>query len=113
MDIKISVVAEHILIYASEFLGQRRYTSFSGLFPLLSRSALPLARVEDLSQAIESENFTVHSTIQFAGWLQLPLVPTPSLKHEASNGCRIIFSLIFLSVLNYALNFINIINDNM
>ncbi|XP_051136216.1 light-induced protein, chloroplastic-like [Andrographis paniculata] len=44
------------------------YTTFSGLFPLLSRSAnLPLVKVEEISQTIDSENFTVQNSVQFAG----------------------------------------------
>ncbi|KAI5330817.1 PREDICTED: fibrillin [Prunus dulcis] len=43
------------------------YTSFAGLFPLLSRGTLPLVKVEEVSQTIDSENFTVQNSVQFAG----------------------------------------------
>ncbi|KAK7832056.1 plastid-lipid-associated protein [Quercus suber] len=44
-----------------------RYTSLVGLFPLLSRGALPLVTVEEISQIIDSENVTVQNIVQFAG----------------------------------------------
>ncbi|XP_041023322.1 plastid-lipid-associated protein, chloroplastic-like [Juglans microcarpa x Juglans regia] len=43
------------------------YTSFAGLFPLLARGTLPLVKVEEISQTIDSENFTVQNSVQFAG----------------------------------------------
>ncbi|KAL9320784.1 hypothetical protein ACSQ67_012623 [Phaseolus vulgaris] len=43
------------------------YTSFAGLFPLLSSGTLPLVKVEEISQTIDSENFTVQNSVQFAG----------------------------------------------
>ncbi|KAA8520156.1 hypothetical protein F0562_014412 [Nyssa sinensis] len=43
------------------------YTSFSGLFPLLSRGTPPLVKVEEISQTIDSENFTVQNSVLFAG----------------------------------------------
>ncbi|KAK4360899.1 hypothetical protein RND71_019851 [Anisodus tanguticus] len=43
------------------------YTSFSGLFPLLSRGTLPLVRVEEISQTIDSETFSVQNSVVFAG----------------------------------------------
>ncbi|KAK9935941.1 hypothetical protein M0R45_012814 [Rubus argutus] len=43
------------------------YTSFAGLFPLLSRGTLPLVKVDEISQTIDSENFTVENSVRFAG----------------------------------------------
>ncbi|XP_043688510.1 plastid-lipid-associated protein, chloroplastic-like [Telopea speciosissima] len=43
------------------------YTSFSGLFPLFSRGTLPLVKVEEISQTIDSDNFTVQNSVQFSG----------------------------------------------
>ncbi|XP_050370131.1 plastid-lipid-associated protein, chloroplastic-like [Argentina anserina] len=43
------------------------YTSFAGLFPILSRGTLPLVKVDEISQTIDSENFTVENSVQFAG----------------------------------------------
>ncbi|XAR54704.1 hypothetical protein NMG60_11029961 [Bertholletia excelsa] len=42
-----------------------RYTSFAGLFPLLSRT-LPLVKVEEVSQIIDSLNFAVHNSVLFS-----------------------------------------------
>ncbi|CAI0467700.1 unnamed protein product [Linum tenue] len=42
------------------------YTSFPGLFPLLSRGTPPLVTVEEISQTIDSENFTVQNSVRFA-----------------------------------------------
>ncbi|KAK4748098.1 hypothetical protein SAY87_014684 [Trapa incisa] len=47
------------------------YTSFVGLFPLLSKDALPLAKVEQISQTFDSKNFTVENTFQFSGPLAI------------------------------------------
>ncbi|KAF6175262.1 hypothetical protein GIB67_030480 [Kingdonia uniflora] len=44
-----------------------QYTSFVGLFPLLTRGTLPLVKVEEISQTIDSENFTVQNSVQFTG----------------------------------------------
>ncbi|CAL0301136.1 unnamed protein product [Lupinus luteus] len=43
------------------------YTSFSGLFPLLSKATGPLISVAEISQTIDSENFAVQNSVQFAG----------------------------------------------
>ncbi|XP_042520755.1 plastid-lipid-associated protein, chloroplastic-like [Macadamia integrifolia] len=43
------------------------YTSFAGLFPLFSRGTLPLVKVEEISQTIDSENFTVQNSVKFSG----------------------------------------------
>ncbi|CAO2842473.1 unnamed protein product [Amaranthus hypochondriacus] len=59
------------------------YTSFSGLFPLLSQGRLPLVKVEEISQTIDSENFTVQNSVQFSG----PLATT-SLSTNASFEVR-------------------------
>ncbi|KAM1108657.1 hypothetical protein ACFXTH_005217 [Malus domestica] len=52
------------------------YTSFAGLFPLLSRGTLPLVKVEEISQTIDSENFTVQNSVQFAGPLATTSIST-------------------------------------
>ncbi|XP_062013565.1 plastid-lipid-associated protein, chloroplastic-like [Rosa rugosa] len=43
------------------------YTSFAGLFPLLSRGTLPLVKVDEVSQTIDSQNFTVENSVRFSG----------------------------------------------
>ncbi|XP_027363471.1 plastid-lipid-associated protein, chloroplastic-like [Abrus precatorius] len=52
------------------------YTSFVGLFPLLSRGTLPLVKVEEISQTIDSLNFTVQNSVQFAGPLATASIST-------------------------------------
>ncbi|GMY36766.1 plastid-lipid-associated protein, chloroplastic [Fagus crenata] len=52
------------------------YTSFSGLFPLLTRGTLPLVTVEEISQTIDSENLTVQNSVQFAGPLATTSIST-------------------------------------
>lgn len=44
-----------------------RYTSFAGLFPILSRGTLPLVKVAEISQTIDSDNFTVENSVRFSG----------------------------------------------
>lgn len=56
--------------------GVRRYTSFAGLFPLLSGGTLPLVKVEEISQTIDSQNFTVQNSVQFAGPLATTSIST-------------------------------------
>ncbi|KAK6154622.1 hypothetical protein DH2020_008870 [Rehmannia glutinosa] len=44
------------------------YTTCVGLFPLLSSDGvLPLVKIAELSQTIDSEEFTVQNSVQFAG----------------------------------------------
>ncbi|CAL9232965.1 unnamed protein product [Arabidopsis halleri] len=43
------------------------YTSFVGLFPLLSRRIEPLVKVDEISQTIDSDIFTVQNSVRFAG----------------------------------------------
>lgn len=43
------------------------YTSFSELYPLLAAGTLPLVKVKEISQKIDSETLTVENTVQFAG----------------------------------------------
>ncbi|TKY72206.1 Plastid-lipid-associated protein [Spatholobus suberectus] len=52
------------------------YTSFAALFPLLSRGTLPLVKVEEISQTIDSQNFTVQNSVQFAGPLATTSIST-------------------------------------
>jgi len=56
--------------------GFRRYTSFAGLFPLLSSGTLPLVKVEEISQTIDTLNFTVQNSVQFAGPLATTSIST-------------------------------------
>ncbi|KAK7848936.1 plastid-lipid-associated protein [Quercus suber] len=64
------------------------YTSFAGLFPLLSRGTLPLVTVEEISQIIDSENFTVQNIVQFAGPLATTSIST-SAKFEVRSPKRV------------------------
>ncbi|OIV91829.1 hypothetical protein TanjilG_17821 [Lupinus angustifolius] len=43
------------------------YTSFIGLFPLLSQVIAPLIRAGDISQTIDSETYAVQNSVQFVG----------------------------------------------
>jgi len=43
------------------------YTSFSELFPLLATGTLPLLKVQEISQKIDSETLTVENSVQLAG----------------------------------------------
>lgn len=53
------------------------YTSFSQLFPLLGSGRLPaLVTVDEISQTIDSENFTVQNCIKFSGPLATTSVST-------------------------------------
>jgi len=61
-----------------------RHTSSAGLFPLLSWGSLPLVKVEEISQTIDSENFTVQNYVPFSAPLATTsLVPMPNLKSES------------------------------
>ncbi|XP_062161247.1 plastid-lipid-associated protein, chloroplastic-like [Alnus glutinosa] len=64
------------------------YTSFAGLFPLLSRGSLPLVKVEEISQTIDSENFTVQNSVQFAGPLATTSIST-NAKFEVRSPKRV------------------------
>jgi hypothetical protein len=64
------------------------YTSFSGLFPLLSRGTLPLVRVEEISQKIDSENFTVENSVLFTGPLATTSIST-NAKFEVRSPKRV------------------------
>ncbi|KAL6544712.1 prolyl aminopeptidase [Orobanche minor] len=66
-----------------------KYTSFANLFPLLSRSAsLPLVKLEEISQTIDSENFTVQNSVQFAGPLATTSIST-NAKFEVRSPKRV------------------------
>lgn len=67
---------------------QCRYTSFPGLFPLLSGGSFSLARVEEISQTIDSESFTVQNSIQFSGPLATTSFST-SAKFEIRSPKRV------------------------
>ncbi|XP_068645041.1 plastid-lipid-associated protein, chloroplastic [Aristolochia californica] len=63
------------------------YTSFSALLPLLGRG-LPLVKVEEISQTIDSENFTVQNSVQFAGPLATTSLTT-NAKFEVTSPKRV------------------------
>lgn len=66
-----------------------RYTSFSQLFPLLGFGNLPeLVKVEEISQTIDSENFTVQNCIKFSGPLATTSVAT-NAKFEIRSPKRV------------------------
>ncbi|XP_039823809.1 probable plastid-lipid-associated protein 2, chloroplastic [Panicum virgatum] len=65
------------------------YTSFSQLFPLLGSGRLPeLVKVEEISQTIDSENFTVQNCIKFSGPLATTSVST-NAKFEITSPKRV------------------------
>ncbi|XP_006661039.2 probable plastid-lipid-associated protein 2, chloroplastic [Oryza brachyantha] len=65
------------------------YTSFSQLFPLLGAASLPqLVKVEEISQTIDSENFTVQNCIKFSGPLATTSVST-NAKFEVRSPKRV------------------------
>ncbi|KAK7359832.1 hypothetical protein VNO77_01797 [Canavalia gladiata] len=64
------------------------YTSFAGLFPLLSRGTLPLVKVEEISQTIDSLNFTVQNSVRFAGPLTTTSIST-NAKFEVRSPKRV------------------------
>ncbi|KAK4487445.1 hypothetical protein RD792_005920 [Penstemon davidsonii] len=65
------------------------YTSFVGLFPLLSRGgALPLVKLEEISQTIDSENFTVQNSVLFSGPLATTAITT-NAKFEVRSPKRV------------------------
>ncbi|KAI3456502.1 hypothetical protein Pfo_013165 [Paulownia fortunei] len=65
------------------------YTSFVGLFPLLSRGrALPLVKIEEISQTIDSENFTVQNSVLFSGPLATTSIST-NAKFEVRSPRRV------------------------
>lgn len=64
------------------------YTSFSGLYPLLSSSTLPLVKVEELSQTIDSENLTVQNSVKFGGPLATTSLST-NAKFEVRSPKRV------------------------
>ncbi|RCV11157.1 hypothetical protein SETIT_2G164500v2 [Setaria italica] len=65
------------------------YTSFSQLFPLLGSGRLPeLVKVEEISQTIDSETFTVQNCIKFSGPLATTSVST-NAKFEIRSPKRV------------------------
>ncbi|CAA6661391.1 unnamed protein product [Spirodela intermedia] len=66
-----------------------RYTSFSGLLPLLATNRVPqLVKVEEISQTIDSESFTVQNSVRFAGPLATTSVST-NAKFEVRSPKRV------------------------
>lgn len=64
------------------------YTSFVGLFPLLSRGTFPLVKVEEISQIIDSETFTVQNSVQFSSPLATTSIST-NAKFEVRSPKRV------------------------
>ncbi|CAK8531342.1 unnamed protein product [Lathyrus sativus] len=64
------------------------YTSFAGLFPLLSSGLLPLLKVEEISQTIDSQSLTVQNSVQFAGPLTTTSIST-NAKFEIRSPNRL------------------------
>ncbi|KAK3132498.1 hypothetical protein QOZ80_6AG0522950 [Eleusine coracana subsp. coracana] len=65
------------------------YTSFSQLLPLLGSGRLPeIVKVEEISQIIDSENFTVQNCIKFSGPLATTSVST-NAKFEVRSPKRV------------------------
>ncbi|CAH8315302.1 unnamed protein product [Eruca vesicaria subsp. sativa] len=64
------------------------YTSFIGLFPLLSRGIVPLVKVDEISQTIDSDNFTVENSVLFAGPLATTSIST-NAKFEIRSPKRV------------------------
>ncbi|XVE51045.1 hypothetical protein DITRI_Ditri02bG0006900 [Diplodiscus trichospermus] len=64
------------------------YTSFPGLFPLLSRDQLELVKVEEISQTIDAESFTVQNSVQFIGPLASSSIST-NAKFEVRSPKRV------------------------
>ncbi|KAK8477889.1 hypothetical protein V6N11_020976 [Hibiscus sabdariffa] len=64
------------------------YTSFPGLFPLLSRGQFQLAKVEEISQTIDSESLTVQNSVQFSGPLASSSITT-NAKFEVRSPKRV------------------------
>ncbi|XP_057960538.1 light-induced protein, chloroplastic-like isoform X2 [Malania oleifera] len=73
---------------ALKFLGSCRYTSFAGLLPLMSRGTLPLVEVEEISETIDSETFTVQNSVQFSGPLTTTSV-SANAKFEPRSPQRV------------------------
>ncbi|XP_076912945.1 light-induced protein, chloroplastic-like, partial [Bidens hawaiensis] len=63
------------------------YTSFLALYPLLSRG-LPVVKVEEISQTIDSENFTVQNCVVFSG-LGSTTAITTNAKFEVRSPKRV------------------------
>lgn len=64
------------------------YTSFAALFPLLSRGSLPLVKLEEISQTIDSENFTVQNSVLFSGPYSTTSITT-NAKFEVRSPKRV------------------------
>ncbi|XP_010422246.1 PREDICTED: probable plastid-lipid-associated protein 1, chloroplastic [Camelina sativa] len=64
------------------------YTSFVGMFPLLSRRIEPLVKVDEISQTIDSDTFTVQNSVLFAGPFSTTSVST-NAKFEIRSPKRV------------------------
>ncbi|OVA03445.1 Plastid lipid-associated protein/fibrillin conserved domain [Macleaya cordata] len=72
------------------------YTSFTGLFPVMARGTLPLVKVDEISQIIDSENFTVQNSVQFAGPLATTSLST-NAKFEVRSPKRVQVSVFYMN----------------
>ncbi|KAL8461509.1 hypothetical protein ACS0TY_032838 [Phlomoides rotata] len=65
------------------------YTSFLGFYPLLSGyGVMPLVKVEEISQTIDSDNFTVQNSVLFSGPLTTTSITT-NAKFEVRSPKRV------------------------
>ncbi|KAI3992705.1 hypothetical protein MKX01_021666 [Papaver californicum] len=64
------------------------YTSFTGLLLLQGRVTMPLVKVEEISQIIDSENLTVQNSVVFAGPLATTSLST-NAKFEVTSPKRL------------------------
>ncbi|OMO76884.1 hypothetical protein CCACVL1_15343 [Corchorus capsularis] len=64
------------------------YTTFPGVLTLLSRGQLPLVKVEEISQTIDAESFTVQNSVQFSGPLASNTIST-NAKFEVRSPKRV------------------------
>ncbi|KAE8736214.1 Light-induced protein [Hibiscus syriacus] len=64
------------------------YTSFPGMFPLLSRGQFQLVKVEEISQTIDAESLTVQNSVQFSGPLASSSIST-NAKFEVRSPKRV------------------------
>uniref|UniRef100_A0A7N0UJL7 Plastid lipid-associated protein/fibrillin conserved domain-containing protein n=1 Tax=Kalanchoe fedtschenkoi TaxID=63787 RepID=A0A7N0UJL7_KALFE len=64
------------------------YTSYIGLYPLLSSGTLPLLKVEEISQTIDSHNLTVENSVVFSGPLATTSVSARA-KYEVKSPKRV------------------------
>ncbi|KAK8551660.1 hypothetical protein V6N13_120108 [Hibiscus sabdariffa] len=64
------------------------YTSFPGMFPLLSTGQFQLVKVEEISQTIDAESLTVQNSVQLSGPLASSSIST-NAKFEVRSPKRV------------------------